>query len=138
MPSPSRRTFLAAGSAVALTAAEYARSADKPNERLRVAVMGGRIRGKFHLSAFPQQPNTTVTHLIEPDENMLPEAMKVSAKHQKDAPATETDVRKVLENKDVDVLVVAAPDHWHALGAIWAAVTPASTCTCEKPAFRTT
>ncbi len=132
MPPLSRRRFLAT-SAVALTAAEYAGAADQPNERVRVAVMGGRIRGKFHLSAFGQQPNTTVTHLVEPDANLIPDALKVYAKHQKNTPAVEPDIRKLLELPDVDVLVVAAPDHWHALATVWACAAGKHVY-CEKPA----
>jgi len=132
MPTLSRRSFLAT-SAVALTAAEYTGAADKPNDRIRVAVMGGRIRGKFHLSAFPQQTGVTVTHLIEPDANLVPEALKVLAKRQKTEAAHETDIRKWLTNKDVDVLVVAAPDHWHALATVWACQAGKHVY-CEKPA----
>ncbi len=132
MPPLSRRHFLAT-SAVALTAAEYAGAADKPNERVRVAVMGARIRGKFHLSAFGQQPDATVTHLVEPDANLIPDALKVSAKHQKNEPAVEPDIRKLLEIKDVDALVVAAPDHWHALATVWACAAGKHVY-CEKPA----
>jgi len=132
MPPLSRRHFLAT-SAVALTAAEYAGAAGKPNERIRVAVMGARIRGKFHLSAFGQQPNATVTHLVEPDANLIPDALKVSAKHQKNEPAVEPDIRKLLEIKDVDALIVAAPDHWHALATVWACAAGKHVY-CEKPA----
>jgi len=120
MPALSRRSFLAAGSVAALTAAEYSRAADKPNERLRVAVMGGRIRGKFHLGAFSAQPNVEITHLIEPDESIIPPALAVLAKKQKEVPLLEKDLRKVLAEKNVDALVVAAPDHWHALATVWA------------------
>jgi len=132
MPTLSRRSFLAT-SAVALTAAEYTGAADKPNDRIRVAVMGGRIRGKFHLSAFPQQTGVTVTHVVEPDANLVPDALKVLAKRQKTEAAHETDIRKLLTNKDVDVLVVAAPDHWHALATVWACQAGKHVY-CEKPA----
>ena len=120
MTAISRRTFLATSSAATLSAASFARAADSPNERLRVAVMGGRIRGKAHLAMFPSQPNVEVTHLIEPDDNIVPDALGVLAKHQKAVPKVETDIRKVLEDKTIDVLVVAAPDHWHALATVWA------------------
>jgi predicted dehydrogenase len=116
----SRRTFLAASAASTLGAAAFTRAAQKPNDRLRVAIMGARIRGKFHLSAFSGQPNVEVTHLIEPDANLVPAALEVLAKKQKEVPKTESDIRKVLEDKQVDALVVAAPDHWHALATVWA------------------
>jgi predicted dehydrogenase len=105
---------------MALSAAAYTRAAAAPNDRVRVAVMGARIRGKFHLSAFPAQPNVEVTHLIEPDANLVPAALEVLAKKQKEPPKVETDVRRVLEDDSVTALVVAAPDHWHALATVWA------------------
>ena len=118
--SLSRRRFLQTSSALALSAATYSRAADSPNETIRVAVMGARIRGKFHLGAFPSLPNTEVTHIIEPDESLIPAALEIVAKKQKSVPKVETDVRKALEDQSVTALVVAAPDHWHALATVWA------------------
>lgn len=118
MSSPTRRDFLAA-SAVTLSAATYAGAADQPNDRTRVAVMGCRIRGKQLLPVFVGQPNVEITHVIDPDENLHAEAAKL-AKNQASPPKAVTDVRKVLDDKSVDVLVVAAPDHWHALATVWA------------------
>jgi predicted dehydrogenase len=132
MINPTRRQFLAA-SALTLSAASYTRASIRPNDALRVAIMGARIRGKFHLGAFPKQQNVEVTHLIEPDSNIVPEAIGVLAKGQATKPAVATDVRKVLESKDVDVLVVAAPDHWHALATVWACQAGKHVY-CEKPA----
>jgi predicted dehydrogenase len=127
----TRRTFLAA-SALTLSAAAYSRAGDQPNERLRVAVMGGRVRGRFHLKAFPKVTGVEVTHLIEPDSNLVPEAFGELAKSQKVEAKHETDVRKVLAEKDVDALVVAAPDHWHALATVWACQAGKHVY-CEKP-----
>lgn len=128
---PTRRTFLTT-SALTLSATAYSRAADTPNTALKVAVMGGRIRGKFHLSAFPKLKGVEVTHLIEPDSNVVPEALAVLAKVQKAVPKVEADVRKVLAEKDVDALVVAAPDHWHALATVWACQAGKHVY-CEKP-----
>src|SRR5262245_6170330 len=110
----SRRRFLQ-GSALALSAAAYTHAASSPNEMIRVAVMGARIRGKFHLGAFPAQPNVEVISIIDPDENLIPAAVEVLAKKQKTSAKIEKDVRKVLEDESLSALVIAAPDHWHAL-----------------------
>src|SRR6187431_408273 len=85
MPSLNRRSFLHT-SGLTLTAAAFAGAADAPNDRVRVAIMGGRIRGKFHLGSFASQPNVEVTHLIEPDESIVPAALEVLAKKQKAVP----------------------------------------------------
>src|SRR5262249_26642063 len=55
----------------------------------------------------------------EPDDNMVPAALKLLGQRQKKEPRVERDVRRVLEDKDVTALSVAAPDHWHALATIW-------------------
>jgi predicted dehydrogenase len=114
-----RRRFLQT-SAITLSALSYTRAANRPNEKLRVAIMGARIRGKFHLSAFPSQADTEVSHLIDPDESLYSAALEVLRKKQKDKPKLLSDVRQALEDASVDALVVAAPDHWHALATIWA------------------
>jgi predicted dehydrogenase len=119
MPSPSRRQFLAA-SALTLSAASYNRAADKPNEKVRVAIMGLRVRGKQLAPGFAAAPNVEITHLVDPDPAMVKPTLDV-LKNPASLPATETDIRKVLDDKSVTAVVVSAPDHWHALATIWAA-----------------
>src|SRR5437899_8293170 len=130
MPSPSRREFLAA-SALTLSAATYTDAADKPSDRVRLAVMGVRSRGKDLIRAFAAQPNVEISHVIDTDESKYADAVKLLTK-QETPPKVETDVRKVLEDKSVDVLIVAAPDHWHALATIWACQAGKHVY-CEKP-----
>ena len=124
----TRRDFLAA-SALTLAAATYTGAANKPNDRVRLAVMGTRVRGKQLIPVFLKQPNVEVTHIIDPDTNLLPDAVKLV----KDTPPkTEADVRKVLDDPSVTALVVAAPDHWHALATVWACQAGKHVY-CEKP-----
>jgi predicted dehydrogenase len=115
----TRREFLVA-SALTLSAASYARAADKPNAKVRVAVMGLRTRGKQLAPHFAAAPGVEVTHLIDPDPATVKPALDV-LKNPGSPPQIETDVRKVLDDKSVTALVVCAPDHWHALAAVWAA-----------------
>jgi predicted dehydrogenase len=129
MPALTRREFVAA-SALTLTAANYARTLGA-NDRVRLAVMGTRIRGKQLIPVFLKQPNVEVTHVIDPDENLLPEALKL-VKDQSPPPKGEKDVRKALEDNTVTALVVAAPDHWHALATVWACQAGKHVY-CEKP-----
>ncbi|MEA1996694.1 MAG: Gfo/Idh/MocA family oxidoreductase [Gemmatimonadota bacterium] len=93
---------------------------DSPNERINVAVMGIRGRGAEHAEFFAGIPGVEVSVLCDIDERILPKAVadleKVSGKRAR----TETDIRRVLEDKDVDVLAIASPNHWHSLAAIWA------------------
>ena len=130
MSVPTRRQFLAA-SALTLTAATYNGAAEKANDRIRVALMGTRIRGKQLLPVFLKQPNVEVAYIIEPDENLLPAAVALT-KDQATAPKTEKDVRKALEDPSVTALIVAAPDYWHALATVWACQAGKHVY-CEKP-----
>jgi predicted dehydrogenase len=93
---------------------------DSPNERINVAVMGLRGRGAEHAEHFAAIPNVNVNVLCDIDERVLPKAVADLEKISGKRPRTETDIRRVLEDKDVDVLAIASPNHWHSLAAIWA------------------
>jgi predicted dehydrogenase len=115
----TRREFLAA-SALTMSAASYNRAADKPNEKVRVAVMGLRVRGKQLAPSFAATPGVEITHLVDPDPSMVQPTLDVLKKLET-PPKAETDIRKVLEDKTVTAIVVSAPDYWHALATVWAA-----------------
>jgi len=119
MSEVTRRKFLAT-SALTLSAASYNRAADKPNEKVRVAIMGLKIRGKQLAPVFAAAPNTEITHLVDPDQSMVKPVLDV-LKNPASPPKAEQDIRKVLDDKSVTAIVVSAPDHWHALATIWAA-----------------
>jgi predicted dehydrogenase len=118
MPTPTRRDFLAA-SAVTLTAVSYTRAARKPNEKVRLAIMGLKVRGKQLAPGFAAIPGVEIACLVDPDPAMVNPTLSV-LKTSAEIPA-ETDIRKVLDDKSVTAVVVSAPDHWHALATIWAA-----------------
>ena len=115
---PTRRQFLAS-SALTLSAATYNGAADGPNDRVRLAVMGLRSRGKDLIRGFATCPGVEICHVIDPDESMVRGAID-AIKNPDAAPKVEADVRKALDDKSVTGLVVAAPDHWHALATVWA------------------
>ncbi|MCE9561579.1 MAG: Gfo/Idh/MocA family oxidoreductase [Planctomycetes bacterium] len=119
MSDLTRRKFLAT-SALTLSAASYNRAADKPNEKVRVAIMGLKIRGKQLAPVFAAAPNVQITHLVDPDPSMVKPVLDV-LKNPENPPKAEQDIRKVLDDKSVTAIVVSAPDHWHALATIWAA-----------------
>jgi predicted dehydrogenase len=122
MTAINRRHFLKTGAAsvAALSAASYARAADKPNEKVVIAVMGARIRGKAHVAGFSGLENVEVAYLCDPDENLFAETMKKVSTQQKREVKPIKDFRDALKDKDVTALSVAAPDHWHALATILA------------------
>ncbi|MEZ5104672.1 MAG: Gfo/Idh/MocA family oxidoreductase [Draconibacterium sp.] len=90
------------------------------NDRINAAVLGVNGRGKSHISSFMVQDNVELTHLCDPDMNVLKERKKdFKDKYGKDI-ALEQDLRKIYDNKDIDVVSIATPNHWHALAVIWA------------------
>lgn len=90
------------------------------NDRIRVAMMGVNSRGLALASNFSSQPNCEVTYVCDVDKRAIDKCVDRVEKNQKKRPAGESDFRRALEKKDVDALVVAAPDHWHAPAAILA------------------
>jgi len=134
MSAPQRRDFLrtSAASVSALPALAAAGTADHPNERVLLAVMGLRSRGKDHIRTFTSFKNVEIAYLIDPDENMVPAALKLLSQRQQKAPRVEKDIRKALEDRNVTAISIAAPDHWHALATIWACQAGKHVY-CEKP-----
>jgi predicted dehydrogenase len=127
MKSGSRREFLKRS---ALTAGGLMFAAptvnanyfikNSPNDRINIAVVGFNSKGKHHYKRFSEIPNVRVTTLCDVDERLFPEAVVEVEKLSGFKPKTEIDIRRVLEDKDIDAISIATPDHWHALMTIWA------------------
>jgi predicted dehydrogenase len=122
MAACDRRQFLTttAATATTLTALSAAGAAQQPNERIILAVMGVRGRGRGLLRGFSGFENVEIAYICDPDENVVPDALRALAPRHQRVPRVEPDVRRVLEDRSVTALVVAAPDHWHALATVWA------------------
>ena len=86
------------------------------NDRVRVAICGLHGRGKDHLAAFSHLNNVEIAALCDVDENVLTKRLGEVAGR----PKTYVDVRKLLEDKSIDAISIATPNHWHVLIAIWA------------------
>ncbi|MDP2999860.1 MAG: Gfo/Idh/MocA family oxidoreductase [Bryobacterales bacterium] len=116
MPDATRRDFLksAAAGAPALLAQR------NPNDRINLAVIGFHGRGRAHINGFSKVPNVRIAALCDVDERLFPDAVKLVEKLGGNRPATEVDVRRLLERKDIDAVSIATPDYWHALMTIWA------------------
>ena len=117
-----RRKFLKA-TALAAAAGPFVRrgaAANSPNDTVNVAVIGIRGRGQSHYTNFAKIPNVRVVTLCDVDERVFPEAVAKLGKVTNHKPKVETDLRRVFEDKDVDAVSIATPDHWHALATIWA------------------
>ena len=120
---PGRRTFLKTTAVAAATVAT-ASSANKvlgANDRVRVAVIGVRGRGWDHVKGYHPIPNVEISHFCDVDENVLRKRLNDAEKLGVPKPQTVVDVRKLLEDKNVDAVSIATPNHWHSLIGIWAA-----------------
>ncbi len=131
MMSIDRRTFLGTAGALALSG-RLAGSAPA-SERLRLAVIGVRGRGADLAREFAKRPDTEVVALCDVDDasftKIAPDVEKIAGK----APRIEKDFRKLLDDKGIDAVVNATPDHWHALVAVMACQAGKDVYT-EKPA----
>jgi predicted dehydrogenase len=89
------------------------------NDRINIAVVGINGRGRNHYEEWCKIPGVFVKTLCDPDSRLFPERVADVEKMQGKKPQTVTDMRKVLEDKDIDAISVATCDHWHALATIW-------------------
>jgi predicted dehydrogenase len=90
------------------------------NDRIKVAVMGVNSRGLALAQNFASQANSEVLHICDVDRLAAEKCIAAVSNIQQSKPKFILDFRKSLEDKELDVLVVAAPDHWHAPAAILA------------------
>ncbi len=118
MPA-DRRSFLGATLA-ALPALTAAGAADRPMRKYVLGILGLRNRGKDLLTAFAALPDVEIAYVCDPDLNVVPRALKALPERHRRQPKVVQDLRDVLADKSVDAVVVATPDHWHALATVWA------------------
>lgn len=90
------------------------------NDRINVAVIGIRGRGRSHYEEWSKIPGVQVKTLCEVDEDLFPERVQKLTELQGKKPLTEVDLRRVYDDKDIDAVSIASCDHWHALATIWA------------------
>ncbi|HZV06392.1 MAG TPA: Gfo/Idh/MocA family oxidoreductase [Gemmataceae bacterium] len=131
VPHVDRRKFLksSTGSLAALSALSYARAADAPSEKVTLALIGigpaksesiVNGRGRQLLGLFTSFNDVEIASICDPDENLFPSAQKVLTQRNRREARVEKDIRRVLQDKTIDAVIVATPDHWHALATIWA------------------
>lgn len=85
------------------------------NDRIHVAIIGVNGRGNSMAGTFAKQKNTEVSCICDVDSRAIPKAMKsVEKAGQESKPKSEKDCRKVMEDKSIDAIYIATPDHWHA------------------------
>jgi predicted dehydrogenase len=111
-------TGLAVGGGLALRYKPWQKSVGA-NSDIRLGVVGMRNKGSDHLKDFREIKGARIAALCDVDSEILARE-KAKSDDLNENVATYSDVRKFLENKDIDAVVVATPNHWHALIALWA------------------
>lgn len=124
MSASNRRTFIQqTATAVAATSAfgfpSVGQSASA-NERVVMGVIGPGGMGSNLLSSFVEQKDVEIAYVCDVDSNRMAQAAKSVEKKTNKAPKQEKDMRRLFEDKVVDAVVIATPDHWHAPATILA------------------
>jgi predicted dehydrogenase len=118
MTLTNRRTFL--GTAALMAASRRLAPAASPNDRVRLAVIGVRSRGADLARGFAANKNAEVVALCDVDARVVGRPVKSLEDASGKAPRTESDFRRLLDDKTIDAVAIATPDHWHALIAVMA------------------
>ncbi len=149
----SRREFLersailssasvALGLAPSQAADETTAKKGSANDKLKVAVVGVRSRGMTHIGSAEKgkelgyldpSNNCEIVAVCDADEGVIGNAMKKISAAQGAEPKFVKDFRKLIEDKSIDVISIATPNHWHATMAVWA-MKAGKHVYCEKPA----
>lgn len=89
-----------------------------PNEKVTVCVMGTNGRGEALARTLAKQAGAEVAYICDVDDNAIAKGMNAVAETQKKKPKTVKDFRRALDDKSLDAIVIAAPDHWHTPASI--------------------
>lgn len=122
--SIDRREFIheacgiGAGVATLASVSKIAHAAP-PSERVNLAVVAGRGRALHLLRGFSSRPDCNIAYICDVDHSVMPTAMSAVVTSQGPKPQFVQDFRLALDDKAVDAVVIATPDHWHALATIW-------------------
>jgi predicted dehydrogenase len=133
-----RSLFAAAAASLArvpnsVQAAETSQKKKKsPNERLRVACVGVGGRGSEHIREFGRNHYCEIVAIVDVDEAHGKRRIESIKSWLNQTPKYYRDIRQMLEDKSIDVVSIATPNHWHSLAAIWA-IQAGKQVYCEKP-----
>src|SRR5262249_47428391 len=126
MKRVSRRDFLktAAGagatfSLVTIAGTKASRPVLRAHDAIRVGVAGIHGQGNAHIDQYLGLKGVQVTYLIDPDRSLFASRGKKIRDKGGNAPRCVQDIRKALDDKELDAVSIAAPNHWHSLLAIW-------------------
>ncbi len=121
MTALNRRDFMRTSVGAA---AAFAALPQKPspgaNDTIRIGVMGLGGRGTYLAERFAERSDTEIAYLCDPNTRRFARAREAVEEAQDASPKMVQDFRRILDDKNVDVLINATPDHWHGMGTIMA------------------
>jgi predicted dehydrogenase len=127
MTTMNRRRFLkaaaAAGTAFPLVTLSGTKSSGQvigANDAIRIGVAGINGRGFGHINELLGLKGVRITYLIDPDQRLFASRVKPIAARSGQEPSCVQDIRKALDDKNLDALTIATPNHWHSLMTVWA------------------
>ena len=103
-----------------------------PNDTVRIACVGVRGQGRAHLNQYSQMKNVEIAAICDIDESVLNSRLDMVEKKTGKKPASYWEIRKVLEDKSIDAISIATPNHSHTLQTIWS-LQAGKHVYCEKP-----
>src|SRR5262245_17723831 len=119
----TRRRFLKSTFAAATVTIAGTKSSGRvlgANDVIRVGVAGIHGQGKAHIDQYLGLEGVQVTHLIDPDASLFASRGAPIKEKWGYAPKCVQDVREALDDKELDAISIATPNHWHSLMTIWA------------------
>lgn len=132
MKRENRRSFLGKSvvAAASLSAAGHWRfvhaqeaaagDVSSPNSQLSVAIIGVKGRGGSHIDEMLKAEGVTITHICDVDEGVGEQRAGQIEERQGRRPQLIKDMRSIFDDQSIDMVTMATPNHWHALGGIWA------------------
>src|SRR5438445_2031057 len=119
----TRRSFLkntlAAAATITIAGTKSSGKVLGANDTIRIGVAGLNGRGGEHVKQFGGMKDLQITYLIDPDTRTWARRVSEVEKTGSGTPKTVQDVRKALEDKNLDAISIATPNHWHSLMTIW-------------------
>jgi len=126
-----RRVFFKTGVAAALSIGSHRILG--ANDRVSMGIIGLGGRGTYHVGAYLRIPEANVVALCDVNQAARERAAATVVKAGNAKPAEFEDMRKLFDDKKIDAVSMATPNHWHSLGTIWACQAGKDVY-CEKPA----
>ncbi len=120
MNAVERRTFLVTAGAATAALATRTLQAQEASRKIVVGLIGTGGMGGSHLRELASRKDVEVAHVCDVDANRLATAVKEVESRSGKAPQAAKDLRRVLDDKSIEAVFIATPDHWHAPAAILA------------------